>query len=182
MQTSLPLAETRVAYFSMEIALDSAIPTYAGGLGILAGDMLRSAADLGLPLVGITLVHHKGYFRQRLDASGDQRTEADEWNPADLTDDLKLRVQVTVEGRTVRMRLPDEHEWVRQEGTPEEGWYAPRFGTPIRCPTLRWRLTGDGLRYSSNVVLAWGERHNHNSTDRLAARALETHAVERLQY
>jgi starch phosphorylase len=47
----------------MEIALDPDIPTYSGGLGILAGDTLRSAADAHLPVVGITLVHHKGYFR-----------------------------------------------------------------------------------------------------------------------
>ena len=57
-----------VAYFSMEIALDAAIPTYSGGLGILAGDMLRAAADRALPLVGISLVHRTGYFRQHLDA------------------------------------------------------------------------------------------------------------------
>ncbi len=104
MQDSLALTDTRAAYFSMEIALDPAVPTYSGGLGILAGDMLRSVADLGLPVVGISLVHHKGYFRQRLDAAGDQKTEEDEWNPADLTDDLPQRVQVTVEGRTVHVR------------------------------------------------------------------------------
>jgi starch phosphorylase len=67
--------ETRpdhIAYFSMEVGLDSAIPTYSGGLGVLAGDTLRAAADLGLPMVGITLLHRRGYFRQRLDAAGNQ--------------------------------------------------------------------------------------------------------------
>lgn len=49
----------------MEIALEPKIPTYSGGLGVLAGDMLRSAADLENPMVGVTLVHHKGYFRAR---------------------------------------------------------------------------------------------------------------------
>jgi starch phosphorylase len=58
----------KVAYFSMEIALESGIPTYSGGLGVLAGDTLRSAADLGTPMVGVTLLHRSGYFRQRLDA------------------------------------------------------------------------------------------------------------------
>jgi glycogen phosphorylase len=58
-----------VAYFSMEIALDVAMPTYSGGLGVLAGDTLRSAADLRVPLVGVTLLHRKGYFYQRLDAA-----------------------------------------------------------------------------------------------------------------
>jgi glycogen phosphorylase len=62
------LGEPRVAYFSMEIALRNEIPTYAGGLGVLAGDTLRSAADLRLPLVAVTLVSRQGYFRQTLDA------------------------------------------------------------------------------------------------------------------
>jgi starch phosphorylase len=57
-----------VAYFSMEIALESAMPTYAGGLGVLAGNMLRSAADLEVPMVAVTLLHRQGYFYQHLDA------------------------------------------------------------------------------------------------------------------
>src|SRR3712207_6545429 len=61
-----------IAYFSMEIGLEPALPTYSGGLGILAGDTLKSAADLGLPVVGITLLHRKGYFQQHLDALGHQ--------------------------------------------------------------------------------------------------------------
>lgn len=59
--------EPRIAYFSMEIALRSEIPTYSGGLGVLAGDTLRSAADLGIPLVGVTLVSREGYFHQSID-------------------------------------------------------------------------------------------------------------------
>ena len=59
--------ETRVAYFSMEIALHPEIPTYSGGLGVLAGDTLRSAADIGLPMVGITMVSRFGYLRQEID-------------------------------------------------------------------------------------------------------------------
>jgi starch phosphorylase len=58
-----------VAYFSMEIALDEGMPTYSGGLGVLAGDTLRSAADLGVPMVGVTLLHRKGYFRQTVDST-----------------------------------------------------------------------------------------------------------------
>ncbi len=61
-----------VAYFSMEIAINPGMPTYSGGLGVLAGDTLRSAADLGVPLVAFTLVHRKGYFQQHLDANGVQ--------------------------------------------------------------------------------------------------------------
>src|SRR5579871_2784188 len=61
-----------VAYFSMEIAIHPGMPTYSGGLGVLAGDTLRSAADLGTPLIAFTLLHRKGYFRQHLDAAGKQ--------------------------------------------------------------------------------------------------------------
>jgi glucan phosphorylase len=61
-----------IAYFSMEVGLVADMPTYAGGLGVLAGDTLRSAADLGIPVVGVTLLHRKGYFHQRLDAKGRQ--------------------------------------------------------------------------------------------------------------
>ena len=61
-----------IAYFSMEIGLDPAMPTYSGGLGILAGDTLRAAADLGVPIVGVTLLHRKGHFRQHLDGGGHQ--------------------------------------------------------------------------------------------------------------
>ena len=50
----------------MEVGLDAAMPTYSGGLGILAGDTLRAAADLHLPMVGMTLLHRKGYFRQKV--------------------------------------------------------------------------------------------------------------------
>ena len=54
-----------VAYFSMEIALEGGMPTYSGGLGVLAGDTIRSAADARLPMVGVSLLHRKGYFRSR---------------------------------------------------------------------------------------------------------------------
>jgi len=63
-------SSAKVAYFSMEIGLEPLLPTYSGGLGALARDSLRSAADLGVPMVGVTLVHRKGYFRQKLDATG----------------------------------------------------------------------------------------------------------------
>ena len=93
-----------VAYFSMEIALDAAIPTYRGGLGILAGDMLRAAADRALPLVGISLVHRTGYFRQHLDAQGNQTSSPDPWDPATHgLHRIELASTVEVEGRIVRL-------------------------------------------------------------------------------
>ena len=67
----------RIAYFSMEIGLDAAMPTYSGGLGVLAGDTVRSAADLHVPMVAVAPLHRKGYFHQRLDAGGSQRIQPD---------------------------------------------------------------------------------------------------------
>jgi len=93
-----------IAYFSMDVAIDSAIPTYSGGLGILAGDMLRSAADLGLPLVAVTLLHRKGYFDQRLDEQGNQLESPSEWCPESYVEPLLPRVSVTIEGREVKIR------------------------------------------------------------------------------
>ncbi len=65
--------EKKIAYFSMEIALESAMPTYSGGLGVLAGDTIRSAADLQLPMVAISLLHRAGHFHQCFDAAGGRR-------------------------------------------------------------------------------------------------------------
>jgi len=98
-----------VAYFSMEIGVDPAVPTYAGGLGVLAGDVVRAAADLSLPLVAVTLLHRKGYFRQRLDAAGRQREEPAEWPVERHLEPLPVGVSVTIEGRPVAV-----HAWRRR--------------------------------------------------------------------
>ncbi len=92
-----------VAYFSMEIGLDPAVPTYSGGLGVLAGDSLRAAADLKLPMVAVTLVHRRGYFYQRLDAQGNQTEEPVDWPLDDYLKPLELRTTVTLEGRQVQI-------------------------------------------------------------------------------
>jgi len=96
--------EARIAYFSMEIAADPRFPTYAGGLGILAGDTLRSAADLGIPMVGVTLLHRKGYFRQQLDGTGQQTEEPQEWNPEGVLESLEPIVSVCLDGQEVKVR------------------------------------------------------------------------------
>jgi len=93
-----------VAYFSMEIAIDRNMPTYSGGLGVLAGDTLRSAADLGVPLIAFTLAHRKGYFQQRLDPSGTQSEDVQPWNPAAFCAEEPARVKVSVAGRDVTIR------------------------------------------------------------------------------
>src|ERR1700756_5461441 len=86
----------QVAYFSMEIAINPAMPTYSGGLGVLAGDTLRSAADLGVPLVAFTLLHRKGYFKQHIDAEGTQTEEVQGWNPCDFCTEEAARITVSV--------------------------------------------------------------------------------------
>ena len=88
----------------MEIALDPNMPTYSGGLGMLAGDTLRSAADLGAPLVAVSLVYRNGYFRQHLDASGQQSEQAQQWEPERLLKAVEGRVSVEIEGRQVWIR------------------------------------------------------------------------------
>ncbi len=93
--------EPRIAYFSMEIALRNEIPTYSGGLGILAGDTIRSAADLEVPLVAVTLVSRAGYFRQEIDAKGRQIEHPDHWEPSRWTAPLEAKVAVTIERRTI---------------------------------------------------------------------------------
>lgn len=94
----------RVAYFSMEIALEPEIPTYSGGLGILAGDTLRSAADLGTPVVAVTLAYRKGYFRQILDTAGNQFEQPQEWDPENQLPEAGPRATVEIEGRQVSVR------------------------------------------------------------------------------
>ncbi|HEY0672912.1 MAG TPA: alpha-glucan family phosphorylase [Longimicrobiales bacterium] len=73
-------ANMRVAYFSAEFAITEALPIYSGGLGVLAGDHLKSASDLGIPLVAVTLLYREGYFRQRIDEDGKQH---ERYDPAD---------------------------------------------------------------------------------------------------
>ncbi len=93
-----------IGYFTMEIGLDADIPTYSGGLGVLAGDTIRSAADLKVPMVAVTLLHRKGYFYQRLDPDGRQHEEPAAWVMGDFLTELSHRVAVTVDGRTVAVR------------------------------------------------------------------------------
>ena len=88
----------------MEFGIDPAMPTYSGGLGILAGDTIRAAADLGLPVVGITLLYRKGYFRQHLDNYGNQSESDSTWSPAEFLELLSPRVLVTIAGRQVQVQ------------------------------------------------------------------------------
>lgn len=100
----MPNQDQTIAYFSLEIGLESSIPTYSGGLGVLAGDTIRAAADLGLPLVAVTLLYRKGYFRQQLDADGQQTELPVAWNPDDVLEEMPQRAFVPIDGRDVMLR------------------------------------------------------------------------------
>jgi len=102
MSNVLPKTGT-IAYFSMDVAANSAIPTYSGGLGVLAGDMLRSAADLEISMVAVSLLHRKGYFDQRLDSRGNQSESPSQWSPENHLKRLAPKVSLLLEGREVRI-------------------------------------------------------------------------------
>ncbi len=100
-----------VAYFSMEFGLSEALPIYSGGLGILAGDYLKTASDLGVPVVGVGLLYQRGYFRQAFDAEGEQLAFFPYNDPVMLpitplrsADGEWLRVAVELPGRTLNLR------------------------------------------------------------------------------
>lgn len=98
----VPLEKRKIAYFSMEIGIEKEIATYSGGLGVLAGDTLKAAADLGVPIVAITLLSEKGFFTQTIDENGWQQESPTEWNvKGKLSGPLEGKVAVQVEGREV---------------------------------------------------------------------------------
>ncbi len=93
-----------IAYFSMEIGLEPSIPTYSGGLGILAGDTIRSAADLEIPFVAVSLLYRQGYFYQKLDKTGNQSEDPVRWPVDDFVEPLDAQTSVELNGRTVHIR------------------------------------------------------------------------------
>jgi len=96
--------QQKIAYFSMEIALESAMPTYSGGLGVLAGDTLRSAADMRVPIVAVSLLHRAGHFHQRLDDFGSQSEVPVDWRVDSFLTEMPVRTNVEIERRTVNVR------------------------------------------------------------------------------
>jgi starch phosphorylase len=92
-----------VAYFSLEVGLKESIPTYSGGLGVLAGDILKSAADLGVPMAGVTLLYRKGYFVQEFNNDSWQKEKPVQWNPAHELTLLPNRISLTLQGREIQV-------------------------------------------------------------------------------
>jgi len=154
------VGEPQIAYFSMEIGFRNDIPTYSGGLGVLAGDTIKSAADLNLPVVAVTLVHRKGYFRQEIDENGWQKEFPEEWNPADLMPLLPQKVHIRIEGRDVAIQA-----WVYEIVNPITKWFVPIFfldtDLPENAPAdreLTHYLYGgdDRYRLKQEIVLGIG--------------------------
>ena len=108
------MAKLTVAYFSMEVAVDPAIPAYNGGLEILAGDTLRAAAHLSVPMIGMTLLYRKGYFRQHLDERGNQTEIPVDWAP---DTNSQLGSGADCYPSKVR-RLPGWNSWCRNQLSP----------------------------------------------------------------
>ena len=107
---------SKIAYFSMEIGLRDDIPTFSGGLGILAGDTIKSSADLNLPLVAVSLIYYKGYFKQDIDDQGRQIELPVIWQPSKIMTTVPEKVNVTIEGRTVHIQA-----WVYFVESPRGG-------------------------------------------------------------
>ena len=153
------LPRTRIAYLSMEIALDPAIHTYSGGLGILAGDTARSCADLELPVVFVTLASRDGYLRQEIGPGGEQIEHPDPWELAAHTSPLDAAVAVRIEGRSVWV-LP----WLYLHTCPHGGCVPVILldtGLEVNAPedrTITDRLYGGDalLRLKQEVVLGIG--------------------------
>jgi glycogen phosphorylase len=154
-----PNEQRSVAYFSMEIGIDERICTYSGGLGVLAGDTIRSAADLKVPMVAVTLLYRKGYFRQKLLADGWQQEEPAAWAVEELLQEESQRVWVLVEGRTVHLRA-----W-RYEVKGVDGFTVPIYFLDADLPensewdrTLTHSLYGgdEHYRLCQEVILGIG--------------------------
>jgi len=149
------------AYFSMEFGLSEALPIYAGGLGVLAGDHLKSASDLGVPIVGVGLLYQEGYFRQALDAQGRQQ-ELYPYNdptalpiqPALAISGGWLMVAVDLPGRTLRLRV-----WRANVGNVP--LYLLDSNTPLndaadRGITSKLYAAGPEVRLCQEIVLGIG--------------------------
>ena len=148
-----------VAYFSMEFAVDPKMPTYSGGLGILAGDAMRAAADLGIQAVGITLLHRKGYFQQHLDSNGNQSESDVNWSPEEFLELLPQRVLINIASRQLELQV-----W-RYKVHGEFGYSVPVYfidtAVPQNSPwdqSLTDYLYGGDERYRlcQEVILGFG--------------------------
>ena len=152
---------TRVAYFSMEFALSEALPIYSGGLGNVAGDQLKAASDLGVPMVAVGLLYQQGYFRQAIAADGTQEA----LRPYNDPDQLPLTLARAPDGEPLRVRLelPGLPIWLRawQARVGRVSLYlldSNDFANPPATRSITSELYGGGpeLRLRQELVLGIG--------------------------
>ena len=151
----------RVAYFSMEFMLSDALPIYSGGLGNVAGDQLKAASDLGVPVVGVGLLYQVGYFRQRIDAEGQQQSLYPFNDPGQLP--IRPVREANGEWLRIALNLPGFRLWVRawQVEAGRAKLYLLDTNDPANLPEYRGitsELYGGGpeLRISQEQVLGIG--------------------------
>jgi glycogen phosphorylase len=150
---------SKIAYFSMEIGVRNDIPTYSGGLGVLAGDVIRSSADLMVPMVAVALVSRKGYLRQKLSTSGEQQELPEEWNPDRILDLAPKMVEVNIEGRAVKVQA-----WIYEHKSTIGGTVPILFldtnvgGNEVSDRTITDTLYGgdDRYRLKQEIILGVG--------------------------
>jgi starch phosphorylase len=151
--------DQRIAYFSMEIGLKAEIPTYSGGLGVLAGDTIKSAADLKIPMVAVTLLYRKGYFQQHFDPDGWQQESEISWQPEKHMHLLPTKTLVTIENRDVKIQA-----WLYNVKSPTGGEVPILFldtdipGNDDKDRTITHHLYGGGLdlRLKQEIILGIG--------------------------
>ncbi|MEE4253092.1 MAG: alpha-glucan family phosphorylase [Desulfuromusa sp.] len=114
--TKLYIQDQRIAYFTMEIGLSADMPTYSGGLGVLAGDTIKTAADLKIPIVAVSLIYRKGYFKQQFTADGWQEEVDINWDPARHMELLPRKAIVSIESRDVKIQA-----WLYKVKSPAGG-------------------------------------------------------------
>ncbi|WP_303721814.1 alpha-glucan family phosphorylase [Malonomonas rubra] len=151
--------DQRIAYFSMEIGLKAEIPTYSGGLGVLAGDTIKSASDLKIPLVAVTLLYRRGYFLQHFGVDGWQQETDVSWQPEKHMQLLPTKTLVTIGQRDVKIQA-----WLYNVKSPTGGEVPILFldtdipGNEEEDRTITNHLYGGGLdlRLKQEIVLGIG--------------------------
>ncbi len=151
--------EPKISYFSMEIGLSNDIPTYSGGLGVLAGDTIKTAADLKVPMVAVTLICRKGYFLQKIGPDGWQQEFPRDWKPEEFMELLPVKTLVTIEGRDVKVQA-----WLYRVRSPTGGQVPVLFldtdipGNDERDRNLTDELYGGDKAYrlKQEIVLGLG--------------------------
>ena len=148
-----------VGYFTAEIGLWSELHTYSGGLGVLAGDHVKSAADAGIPLVGITLLYHQGYARQHIDQDGIQTETFPEFDPSEYLSKTDIVITLQLDGKTLLA-----YTW-KADIIGQSGHIVPVYFIDTRHPAnspehqaLSSRLYGgdDDVRIRQEYVLGVG--------------------------